>query len=59
MVKEKYHSCDLCFHENKEPGKNKVKFKYRKDEKVLTGTMDICPECAAAFDPNEKKEPRN
>jgi hypothetical protein len=58
MVKEKYHGCDICYKENPTPGKNVIKFKYRKVEKVVSASMDICADCAEVFENMNKNLPK-
>lgn len=51
MEKLKYNSCDICYKENKDHGKNIVKFNYQgKNNKPTIGVMDICSVCAETYE---------
>lgn len=55
MEKLKYNSCDICYKENKDHGKNIVKFNYQgKNNKPTIGVMDICSVCAEIYEKVKK-----
>lgn len=48
--KPKYNHCDICFKENKSPGKNKLEYLYKKDDSTKKAVIDICDECAEVLE---------